>query len=74
VPKKTRIHSVICGNLDCRRSLEVSKYSSQPPSDDFPQEQTHEVAYPDASGTRVHCSTCGHYTLFLRPTEMQSKN
>lgn len=74
VPKKTRIHSVICGNLNCGNSLEVSKYSSHPPSDDFPEEKMHEVAYPDASGIRVQCPTCSHYTLYLRPSEMWSKN
>lgn len=71
--KTKRVDVVICGNNECRRDLEVSKYRSGPPSENFPADQIHEVDYPDASGIRVQCSKCGHYTLYLRTSEMSRK-
>jgi len=70
---KPRIHSAQCGNLSCRRTLDLDKYRCGPPSDDFPEDMIHEVAYPAIALTRVQCSSCGHYTLYLRPSEMKNR-
>ncbi|WP_420874416.1 DUF6953 family protein [Burkholderia arboris] len=64
--------SVACSN--CGRSLSLTQYTSDGPTDGFDKNMVHERHDGTLAGTSVQCSTCGHYTIFVRRRDVGTGN
>lgn len=66
-PRSNRVRDVVCEG--CGRTLDLAIYSARP-TRDTPEDRIHKVPRPLTPGLSVQCSTCGHYTVYVRADEM----